>query len=124
MCKDSDWNSEGNVTQESSTHPYVHFGWERMLSWYNSFSLEEYILRSANREDVANAEIEPAPKPLLPNYGVGKIRPYNLDLDMMILFNSQERHLEHFIKLGQEAGLKFVKVWDLKEMGVIEFILV
>ena len=73
-------------------------------------------MHSANREDVASVEIESAPKPLLPNYGVGKIRPYNLDLDMMILFNSQERHPEDSIQLGQ----KFVKVWDLKEMGIIK----
>ena len=62
-----------------------------------------------------------APEPLLPNYGVGRIRQYNLDLDMMVMVNSQERRLEEFIKLGQEAGLEFVKLWDLGETGVVEF---
>lgn len=80
-------------------------------------------MQTANREDETGAAIKPAPKPLLPNYGAGKIRPYNLDLDMMVLFNSQERHLDHFIKLGEQAGLKFVRVWDLKETGVVEFVL-
>jgi len=62
-----------------------------------------------------------APEPLLPNYGVGKVRQYNLDLDMMVMLNSQERYLEEFIKLGEEAGLRFEKLWDVGEMGVIEF---
>lgn len=85
--------------------------------------VEEYILQTANRDDQAESAITPAPKPLLPNYGAGKIRPYNLDMDMMVLFNSQERHLEQFIELGKQAGLKFVRVWDLKETGLVEFAL-
>ncbi|KAE9396648.1 S-adenosyl-L-methionine-dependent methyltransferase [Gymnopus androsaceus JB14] len=83
--------------------------------------VHEYILQRASRE--SESAIKPAPEPLLPNYGAGGIRQYNLDLDMMVLFNSQERHLEHFISLGKQAGLKFVKVWDLKETGLVEFAL-
>jgi hypothetical protein len=71
---------------------------------------------------VANGEsaFEQAPEPLLPNYGVGRIRQYALDLDMMVMLNSQERRLEEFIALGEEAGLKFVKLWDLGEMSAVE----
>jgi hypothetical protein len=61
-----------------------------------------------------------APEPLLPNYGVGRIRQYALDLDMMVMANSQERRLEEFIKLGEEAGLKFVKLWYVGEMCAVE----
>jgi len=40
---------------------------------------------------------------------------------MMVLCNSQERCLDHFVQLGKKAGLEFVKVWDVGELGVIEF---
>lgn len=41
-----------------------------------------------------------APEPLLPNFGYGRVRPYNLDLDMMVALNSRERTLEEFVELG------------------------
>jgi hypothetical protein len=41
-----------------------------------------------------------APEPLLPNYGFGRVRQYNLDLDMMCMLNSKERTLEEFAQLG------------------------
>ncbi|KAG6919697.1 hypothetical protein DXG01_002643 [Tephrocybe rancida] len=62
----------------------------------------------------------PAPLPMLPNYGVGRIRQYNLDLDMMTGLNSQERTLRDFIRLGAAAGLTFVKLWSVGEMGIVE----
>jgi hypothetical protein len=40
---------------------------------------------------------------------------------MMVMLNSQERYLEEFIKLGEEAGLRFETLWDLGEMAVVEF---
>ena len=40
---------------------------------------------------------------------------------MMTLLNSEERRLPQFIKLGEAAGLKFVKLWDLGEMGLVEY---
>lgn len=64
---------------------------------------------------------EQAPEPLLPNYGVGRIRQYALDLDMMVMLNSQERRLEEFIRLGEEAGLMFTKLWNFGEMSAVEF---
>ena len=64
-----------------------------------------------------------APEPLLPNYGAGKIHLYNLDLDMMCLFNSQERYQEDFAKLGRESGLKLVRVWDFGDTGLVEYAL-
>jgi hypothetical protein len=62
-----------------------------------------------------------APEPLLPNYGVGKVRQYNLDMTMLLCYNSKERTLQEFVKLGEDAGLKFVKLWEFGELGAVEF---
>jgi hypothetical protein len=83
---------------------------------------EEFVLQHADRVADSLSAFKQAPEPLLPNYGVGKMRQYNLDLDMMVMLNSQERRLEEFVKLGEEAGLRFEKLWDnIGEMGVVEF---
>ena len=62
---------------------------------------DENVLQSAARTaaDVSVSE-ELAPEPLLPNYGVGRIRRYNLDITMMCVMNSRERTLEEFIDIG------------------------
>ncbi|KAK0476358.1 S-adenosyl-L-methionine-dependent methyltransferase [Armillaria novae-zelandiae] len=85
----------------------------------------DYVIQHADRDTKISesAGLEPAPEPLLPNYGAGRIFQYNLDVDMMCVCNSQERTLDHFIKLGKEAGLKFVRVWDAREASIIEFCL-
>ncbi|KAG9218402.1 hypothetical protein CCMSSC00406_0007997 [Pleurotus cornucopiae] len=62
-----------------------------------------------------------APAPLLPNYGAGNKRLYQQDMNMMIQFNSKERTLEEFIKLGEASGFRFEKLWDGGEAGIIEF---
>ena len=82
---------------------------------------EEYILQSASRVPEEKSPIKQAPEPLLPNYGVGRIRQYNLDIDVMATLNGQERRLPDFIKLGEVAGLEFIKLWDLGEMGLVEY---
>jgi hypothetical protein len=82
---------------------------------------EEYILQHANRLPDDQSEFIQAPQPLLPNYGVGRVRQYNLDIDMMTMLNSEERRLEDLIRLGDEAGLKFEKLWDIGDMGVVEY---
>ena len=41
---------------------------------------------------------------------------------MMTMLNSEERRLPEFIRLGEAAGLKFIKLWDLveiNEMGLV-----
>jgi len=58
---------------------------------------------------------------MLPNYGAGRIRQYNLDLDMMTMLNSEERRIPEFIQLGEAAGLRFVKLWDFGETGLVEY---
>ena len=82
---------------------------------------EEYIFQSANRVPKEKALVEQAPELLLPNYGAGRIRQYNLDIDMMAMLNSQERHLPDFIKLWEDAGLKFVKLWNFGETGLVVY---
>ena len=82
---------------------------------------EEHIIQLANRVPEEKSLYEQAPEPLLPNYGGGRIRQYNLDLHMMTMLNSEERRLPEFIRLGEAAGLEFVKLWDLGEMGLVEY---
>ncbi|RDB18706.1 3-O-methyltransferase 2 [Hypsizygus marmoreus] len=83
--------------------------------------IQEYVLQRANRVAENESAFIQAPEPLLPNYGVGRIRQYNLDLDMMVMLNGKERTLEEFLKLGEESGLSFVKLWEVGELGVVEF---
>ncbi|KAK0184328.1 S-adenosyl-L-methionine-dependent methyltransferase [Armillaria mellea] len=83
----------------------------------------DYIIQYTNRGKDASqsVDLKPAPEPLLPNYGAGRVIQYNIDVDMMCVSNSQERSLDHFVELGKEAGLKFARVWDAREASIIEF---
>ncbi|KAG7090647.1 hypothetical protein E1B28_009748 [Marasmius oreades] len=82
--------------------------------------VQEYVLQHTTSEGI-DAGVKIAPEPLLPNYGEGRINAYNLDLDMMVMLNSQERYQEDFARLGKQAGLKIVKVWDFGDTGLVEF---
>ena len=82
---------------------------------------DEYILQSVNRVPEDKAPVKQAPEPLLPNYGAGRIRQYNLDLDMMAMLNSEERRLPDLIRLGEASGLEFVKLWDFGETSLVEY---
>ena len=82
---------------------------------------DEYILQHANRVPEGQSNFNQAPEPLLPNYGAGRIRQYNLDMDIMAMLNSEERQLDDFVRLGEGAGLKFEKLWDFGEMGLVEY---
>ncbi|KAG6901637.1 hypothetical protein C0995_009738 [Termitomyces sp. Mi166 len=81
---------------------------------------DEYVLQHANRINTSNFALTEAPEPILPNYGEGRIRQYNLDLALMVTQNSRERSLEEFIDIASKADLQFVKFWHTGEMGVIE----
>ena len=39
----------------------------------------------------------------------------------MAMLNSEERQLDDFVRLGNAAGLKFEKLWDFGEMGLVEY---
>jgi hypothetical protein len=84
-------------------------------------NLDEFIIQPANRVPEEKSPVKQAPEPLLPNYGGGRKRQYNLDMQMMSLLNSEERRLPEFIRLGEAAGLEFVKLWDLNEMSLVEY---
>ncbi|KAJ7634566.1 S-adenosyl-L-methionine-dependent methyltransferase [Roridomyces roridus] len=81
--------------------------------------IHEFVLQYAAAE--AGTNVEKAPAPLLPNWGVGRVRQYNQDINMMICLNSQERTLAEFTEMGAASGFEFVKLWDLGEAGVVEF---
>ncbi|KAG5732025.1 Sterigmatocystin 8-O-methyltransferase [Termitomyces sp. T112] len=83
--------------------------------------LHEYVLQHANQLDTSNPAFPVAPKPMLPNYGAGRIRQYNLDLALMATQNSRGRTLEEFIDIASKADLQFVKLWYAGEMGMVEF---
>jgi hypothetical protein len=80
---------------------------------------DEYMLQHAARG--GDSAFEQAPEPFLPNYRLEHIRPYSVDLTLMLVWNSKERTLEEFIKIGEEAGLCFVKLWNMSDLGLLEF---
>ncbi|KIJ34904.1 hypothetical protein M422DRAFT_262863 [Sphaerobolus stellatus SS14] len=82
--------------------------------------IHEFVLQHAVR-DTSEAAANQAPEPLLPNYGMGRIRLYQQDINMMVLFNSKERTLQEFVQLAEQTGFKFEKLWDSGEAGLLEF---
>jgi len=50
--------------------------------------IHDYVLQTVVRGDEAT-NFDQAPEPLLPNYGIGAIRMYNQDLNMLAQFNSK-----------------------------------
>ncbi|KAI0056503.1 S-adenosyl-L-methionine-dependent methyltransferase [Artomyces pyxidatus] len=83
--------------------------------------IHEYIIPSNTSCGARDSGRETAPKPLLPNYGYGSTRTYLQDVNMLILLNAGERTLEEFNIIAAKTGLRFVKVWDFLETGVIEY---
>lgn len=57
-------------------------------------------------------EIQPAPKPLLPNYGRAMGFAHMMDLNIMMMVNGKERTPAEFRRIIQAAGLKMVKIWE------------
>lgn len=64
------------------------------------YILDEYVLQQTTREGIAVGNEDLAPEPLLPNYGNGRIRRYNQDVNMMMSLNAKERTLQDFIDIG------------------------
>ncbi|KAF9465798.1 S-adenosyl-L-methionine-dependent methyltransferase [Collybia nuda] len=81
--------------------------------------LHELVLQHVVRQDGA---LDQAPEPLLPNYGMGRVRLYQQDMNMLNLFNSKERTLQEFIVMGEQCGFVFEKLWDAGESAIIEFV--
>jgi hypothetical protein len=68
-----------------------------------------------------NLNHDVAPKPLLPNYGAGRIRPYLYDIMMMSVVNGKERTLDELIDLGRKGGLRFEEIYEAGELNLVEF---
>ncbi|KAJ6484367.1 S-adenosyl-L-methionine-dependent methyltransferase [Mycena vitilis] len=83
--------------------------------------IHEYMLQTAgSANQPSGRQLRKAPTPLLSNYGEGRIRQYYLDVSLMVLVNSQERTLDEYVRLGEESGLKFMKVWEFGDMSGVE----
>ncbi|KAJ3576709.1 hypothetical protein NP233_g252 [Leucocoprinus birnbaumii] len=108
-----DWSDEDCIKILSSVRTAM-YARSRVL-------IHEFIVQPAYRVPDIEAEYSQAPEPLLPNYGDGRLRQYTMDINMMTLLNSGERTLDVFIRLGKLAGLRFVKLWETGEMGLVEF---
>ena len=74
-------------------------------------SADECILQYANRVPEEQSNFNQAPEPLLPKYGAGRIREYNLDIIMMAILNSEQRQLDHSVRLGRSQVRKVVGLW-------------
>ncbi|EIM90605.1 S-adenosyl-L-methionine-dependent methyltransferase [Stereum hirsutum FP-91666 SS1] len=83
--------------------------------------IHEFVLQHAVRNRSNQSRVSEAPEPLLPNFGMGRVRLYQQDISMMSNHNSKERTLPEFVEMGEEAGFKFVKLWDGGEASLVEF---
>ncbi|KZV90766.1 S-adenosyl-L-methionine-dependent methyltransferase [Exidia glandulosa HHB12029] len=95
-----------------------------MTSDGSKLLLHEFTLRDATRQrGTVTAGSAHAPEPLLPNFGAGVLRHHLMDVNMLSTFNSAERTLDDFIRIGQvnAAGFRFVRIWEGGEVTVLEF---
>ncbi|KAJ6573975.1 S-adenosyl-L-methionine-dependent methyltransferase [Mycena vulgaris] len=83
--------------------------------------INEFVLQHVVQESGYKGKFEKAPEPLLANFGVGRVRPYAQDINMMVCANAQERTLAQFIAMGALSGFDFVQLWG-EEVGLIEFV--
>ncbi|KAG2364023.1 O-methyltransferase-domain-containing protein [Suillus spraguei] len=87
--------------------------------------IHDYVLRQLSRQQAVEEDskwgVVSAPEPLLVNFGVGNIRSYQQDLNMLFLQHAKERSLQDSLTLATAAGLKLEKVWDLAESCVLEY---
>ncbi|KDQ24954.1 hypothetical protein PLEOSDRAFT_1114007 [Pleurotus ostreatus PC15] len=86
--------------------------------------INDYLASHLDETSIANQHpsLPRAPYPLSPGFGRGMARTYTGDYTMLVVCNSRERSLEDFIELCSAADLKFVRVWDLAETSVTEFV--
>ncbi|KAK7685213.1 hypothetical protein QCA50_011576 [Cerrena zonata] len=84
--------------------------------------IHECLIQHVSKDDSEESHfVSTAPKPLLPNYGEGRIFEYLMDICMLGLVNAKERTLREFIALGKDCGLELVKVWDCGLQNSLEF---
>ncbi|KAJ7634561.1 S-adenosyl-L-methionine-dependent methyltransferase [Roridomyces roridus] len=72
--------------------------------------VHEFVLQYASQIESGSDNTVQAPSPLLPNWGMGRVRQYNQDINMMVLVNGQERTLVEFVEMASACGFEFVKL--------------
>ncbi|KIJ65800.1 hypothetical protein HYDPIDRAFT_151410 [Hydnomerulius pinastri MD-312] len=87
--------------------------------------IHDFVLASGTRATPEDETfgVDTAPEPMLPNFGAGNHTMYHRDLTMWIVQNAKERTVSECLALGQAAGLRLEKVYDLAESTVLEFML-
>ncbi|KAJ7719245.1 S-adenosyl-L-methionine-dependent methyltransferase [Mycena maculata] len=83
--------------------------------------VHDSIIRPLTRTPGKRVDIDEAPGPLLPNFGIGSARSHNLDITMLLAFNTSERTLDELKNLATKAGLVMEGVLDMVEMCMLEF---
>ncbi|KAJ7659940.1 S-adenosyl-L-methionine-dependent methyltransferase [Mycena rosella] len=83
----------------------------RAMSPSSRLLIHELVLQHVVRGSVYDGIFDRAPEPLLPNYGLGNVRPYTQDITMLFMLNGKERTLQEFIDMAARCGLKFLRLW-------------
>ncbi|KAG1764505.1 O-methyltransferase-domain-containing protein [Suillus placidus] len=79
------------------------------------------MVQTFQESGVATDELTIAPEPMLPNFGAGSHRTYQMDLIMWFTLNSKERTLDELKTIGATVSLILTQVYDLVETMVVEF---
>ncbi|KAG1839989.1 S-adenosyl-L-methionine-dependent methyltransferase, partial [Suillus subalutaceus] len=79
------------------------------------------LLRTLQEPSIGTDGLSIAPEPMLPNFGAGTHRSYQMDMTMWLVLNSKERTLDELKILGASVGLVLSQVYDLVETMVMEF---
>ncbi|KAG1882211.1 S-adenosyl-L-methionine-dependent methyltransferase [Suillus subluteus] len=79
------------------------------------------LLRTLQEPGIGTDGLSMAPEPMLPNFGAGTHRSYQMDMTMWLVLNSKERTLDELKILGASVGLVLSQVYDLVETMVMEF---
>lgn len=85
--------------------------------------IHDTVLQHAVRSAENNEQLhDQAPEPLLPNWGVARVRTYELDMTMNNLLNAQARTLKEFIDLCGQCDLKYSNIYNAGETDLVEFV--
>ncbi|KAG1813517.1 S-adenosyl-L-methionine-dependent methyltransferase [Suillus subaureus] len=79
------------------------------------------LLRTVREPEFGTDGLSTAPEPMLPNFGAGTHRSYQMDMTMWLVHNSKERTLDEMKILGASVGLVLIQVYDLVETMLMEF---
>lgn len=80
---------------------------------------EPKILLDGDTATQQSLQLDVAPEPLLPNYGVGCIRTYKVDITMLALMNAKARTLSEYIELGWVLHTQLWTVWHIHWLSLV-----